>query len=127
MSNRPRKHGAKSLPRPEPFRPFMADWVAAPLPTPKEEPVLVIAPEAICPPPAKSRWNDTGLLELLQAIKDNPHFWPEDSRLKYLEVRIDTRDMGFVLWDRDRKAVTPDDVMNAITANKARWDKMEAP
>lgn len=56
--------------------------------------------------------------KLLDDVKDHP-WWCADSQLKYLEIRIDTRDNGFLLFDRDRNRVSPDRVVEAIK----RWNE----
>lgn len=69
-------------------------------------------------------WNldSAGFLKLIQ---ENPLMWLALGRAKYLEMRIDTRDGGFNLYDRDKKPLNPDDVIEAI--NKARADFGDPP
>lgn len=56
--------------------------------------------------------------KLLQDNADN-HWWGMDTKLKYLNVRVDTRDGGFVLFDRDNNRISPDRVTTAIK----KWDE----
>ena len=55
--------------------------------------------------------NAAKFLEMLQA---QPLMWLFLTRAKYIELRIDTRDGGFNLYDRDKKPLSPDEVIKAI-------------
>ncbi len=48
----------------------------------------------------------------------NEAWWSSDMPLKYLEVRIDTRQNHFILYDRDRNRVSPDRVISAIARHR---------
>lgn len=63
--------------------------------------------------PAFNRWavDAAAFVSLIQA---HPMLWHCDSPLKYLGVRIDTRDGAFFLTDRDGKDIDPDRVLVAI-------------
>jgi hypothetical protein len=56
---------------------------------------------------------------------DKEPWWSMDSELKYLDIRIDTRDNGFLLFDRDRNKVEPERVIKALNKwNGFRYDKL---
>lgn len=69
--------------------------------------------------PDFNEWNDDfdKFAELLHSVKDQP-WWIKDWDLKYLNVRIDTRDNGFLLLsdekDGKRERISPDRVVAAI-------------
>lgn len=50
----------------------------------------------------------------VRIVQDNPGFWPNDFALKYLNVRIDTRNGCFVLTDDRKQVRSPADVLKAI-------------
>lgn len=68
--------------------------------------------------PSFNRWNGD-LKAFVELIADaaEENWWCQDTPLKYLEIRVDTRDGGFVLFDRDRNVISPDRVVEAI----AKW------
>lgn len=47
--------------------------------------------------------------------------WLCDSRLKYLSLRIDTRDGGFIVSDRDGNQIEPERVMRAAVKSKEKF------
>lgn len=73
--------------------------------------------------PDFNRWEDDvfRLIELMKSVNGEP-WWTADMPLKYLVIRIDTRDGGFIISDRDGNRISPDRVVAAI----ARWSKMMA-
>ena len=53
----------------------------------------------------------------VRLVQANPRLWGKNSQLKYLMLRIDTRDgCYFRLEDRDGQDISPDTVMDAIRA-----------
>jgi hypothetical protein len=60
---------------------------------------------------------------LLDSVKDKP-WWISDFGLKYLNIRLDTRDNGFLLLsDNDPKErISPDRVVAAIAKFQERYD-----
>ena len=68
--------------------------------------------------PAFNAWNDD-LTAFAKLIDDaaGEYWWCYDTALKYLQIRVDTRDGGFVLLDRDGNRVEPERVIAAIE----RW------
>lgn len=56
-------------------------------------------------------------MAILAEHKDAP-YWCCDLRVKYLVLRIDTRDNAFVLADRDGNKISPDQVLKAIETYK---------
>lgn len=66
---------------------------------------------------APNGW-DRDIVRLLAWIQKYPHMWLFCSRAKYLELRVDTRDCGFNLYDRDKKPISPDEIMRAIDTLK---------
>ena len=46
----------------------------------------------------------------------DPNRWLKDWRFKYLNVTIDTRNMRFVVTDRDNKLASPDEALNRTPA-----------
>jgi hypothetical protein len=71
--------------------------------------------------PDFNAWNDDfdKFAALLHSVKDSP-WWIKDFDLKYLNVRIDTRDNGFLLLTDEkngkRERISPDRVVKAIEA-----------
>lgn len=61
-----------------------------------------------------SGWN-LDAAKFVALVQSCPHAWLAFSRMKYIELRIDTRDGGFNLYDRDRQRLNPDKVVTAIT------------
>lgn len=49
------------------------------------------------------KWID--LKKILEVIESDYFYWGNHSRLKYLNIRIDTRDNHAVLFDRDDKEI----------------------
>lgn len=68
--------------------------------------------------PSFNEWRDD-LVRLATILADasDESWWCADTALKYLEIRVDTRDGGFVLYDRDRNKISPERVEQAI----AKW------
>lgn len=71
--------------------------------------------------PAFNSWcNDLPRFIAILADAADEAWWSSDSDLKYLDLRIDTRDNSFVLFDRDHKArISPDRVIAAIAKHRA--------
>lgn len=65
---------------------------------------------------------DRDAARLLALIQMYPMMWLCLHRAKYIEMRIDTRDCGFNLYDRDRKPLKADDIVKAIDDLKARFE-----
>ncbi len=72
--------------------------------------------------PAFNPWNVDldRFMKVLDENRDIP-FWCCDSELKYLNLRIDTRDNAFVLADRDGNRISPDRVLRAIELFRERY------
>lgn len=73
--------------------------------------------------PDFNAWNDDLMkfIEILDSVKDDP-WWICDMPLKYLDIRIDTRDNGWLLRIEDSKErVSPDRVVAAIEKFKDRF------
>lgn len=69
----------------------------------------------------RSPWNDFPAVDLLNEVQACPAMWLTDPALKYLEVRIDTRDGGFIIRDQDNNVIEPDRVRKAIAAAIERY------
>lgn len=71
--------------------------------------------------PEFNQWNG-GLVRLANLITEaaNESWWCVDPQLKYLALRIDTRDGGYVLRDRDGAVIQPERVEAAIL----KWREM---
>lgn len=67
----------------------------------------------------ENRWNED-VFGFLKLVRDNPDAWHFDFDIKYLDIRIDTRDGGFLLFDRDRNRISPQKVLDAIKKVHAR-------
>jgi hypothetical protein len=67
-----------------------------------------------------NRWNKDAAA-LAKLIQDSPRLWLCDSALKYLVLRIDTRDGGFVLADRDGKTIEPERVVRAAASAREKF------
>lgn len=69
------------------------------------------------------RWNSgqmlAGLVDML--TREEP-WWTMEPRLKYIELRVDTRDGGFTLADRHGQPATIGEIEAAI----AKWDAWTA-
>lgn len=68
-------------------------------------------------------WNTTSLPDLLARVTANRRMWHEETKLKYLSIRIDTRDGNFLLFDRDGKPVEVAEVVAACLAAETRSSK----
>lgn len=64
---------------------------------------------------------DRDAARLLALIQKYPMMWLCLHRAKYIELRIDTRDCGFNLYDRDHKSLKPDEIVKAIEDLKAQF------
>lgn len=64
---------------------------------------------------------DRDAARLLALIQMYPHMWLCLHRAKYIELRIDTRDCGFHLYDRDHKPLKPDEIVKAVEDLKAQF------
>lgn len=69
-------------------------------------------------------WN-LNAAKFVELLQSQPMMWLKLSQAKYVELRIDTRDGGFNLYDRDQKPLNPDDVVRAI--EEANEDFGSAP
>jgi len=65
-------------------------------------------------PQSRGGWN-ADASDFLKTVALNHGFWVKDYRLKYLELRIDTREDAFILRDRDHNLIEPEAVMDAIS------------
>lgn len=68
-------------------------------------------------------WN-LDAAKFLALVQSCPHLWLSLSRAKYIELRIDTRDGGFNLYDRDRQRLNPDDVVKAIKDTNEKFGEV---
>ena len=58
----------------------------------------------------------TDAAKFLFFVQQHPIAWCRDSRLKYLNIRVDTRSGAFVMFAQDgEEKVTPDDFIRAAT------------
>lgn len=51
--------------------------------------------------------------EFLRVVVEHPFLWLRLSKAKYLDIRVDTRDGGFTLRDRDGNLMDPEEVIAA--------------
>ncbi len=67
--------------------------------------------------PAFNSWwlNYRQLTEALLSVEGQP-WWISDTELKYLNIRLDTRDLGFIITDRDGVQIDPQRVLDAIAS-----------
>lgn len=79
----------------------------------------------------ENTWN-TGLVELMAAILSSPAdeaWWCEDFDLKYLTLRIDTRDNAFILYvdsrdpNQSKVRIDPQRVVDAIEKWRSRYGR----
>lgn len=57
---------------------------------------------------AVNQWDHFGdILPTLKAISRGDWYWGANSRCKYIEIRLDTRDGGCLLFDRERVRISP--------------------
>lgn len=64
---------------------------------------------------ASNTWNHFGeILPTLKKISRGEWFWGNNSRCKYVEIRLDTRDGGCILYDRDRVRISPEQFAHQI-------------
>lgn len=79
--------------------------------------------------PDFNAWNDDldQFIGLLNSVKDKP-WWVVDIALKYLDIRIDTRDNGWILRIEDSKErISPDRVVAAIAKYHDRFGTKATP
>ena len=56
----------------------------------------------------RNEWDHFGgILPTLKAISRGDWYWGANSRCKYIEIRLDTRDGGCILYDRERVRISP--------------------
>jgi hypothetical protein len=65
-------------------------------------------------------WN-LNAARFIEMVQSQPLMWLGLSRAKYIEMRIDTRDGAFNLYDRDKKPLNPDDVVKAVETANAEY------
>lgn len=83
---------------------------------PSEQAPAQAAPAAVAGPSEDVRkkietntWDHFGdILPTLKAISRGEWYWGANSRCKYIEIRLDTRDGGCILYDRDRVRISPE-------------------
>lgn len=72
-------------------------------------------------PTFNSWWtNYRALTDALLSVEGQP-WWVCDTELKYLNIRLDTRDLGFIITDRDGTQIDPSRIIAAIEAFKASF------
>ncbi len=71
-------------------------------------------------------WN-LDAAKFIALVQSQPSMWLCLMRAKYIELRIDTRDGGFNLYDRDRNPLNPDDVANAVIAATKKYGEPAPP
>lgn len=62
-------------------------------------------------------WHDKSIIdavELLRELQNSPRMWLNNTRLKYVNIHIDTRDGAFLILDRDRKEVSLEELRKSI-------------
>ena len=69
---------------------------------------------------------ENDLKKVIDILANNPQLWIcGNPALKYVNIRIDTRDGAFYLSDRDGKTITSKDVFAAkemLDSRKAEWN-----
>ena len=70
--------------------------------------------------PDFNRWNDDVAL-FAALLKIHPHLWLCNSKLKYLDIRIDTRTGHFTVRDRDGDEIEPEKVLFACIEARDRF------
>ncbi len=68
-------------------------------------------------------WNQNALVDVTNAICDTPRMWLQNFDLKYLNLRIDTRDGSFIICDRHGKIVPLDKLISTARAADALYGK----
>jgi len=63
--------------------------------------------------PGVKKWNEH-VFALVSLVQANLGFWPADMALKYITIKIDTRDGRFLLMDRDGNLIPPTRIQEAI-------------
>jgi len=58
---------------------------------------------------------------MVSVINSNNKMWLINPKLKYLNIRIDTRRGDFVIFDRDRNAVDPNEIREAVREAAKRF------
>ena len=62
-----------------------------------------------------SEWKWLPWKQVMDAIRNmTPHTWTKDFGLKYIDLRIDTRDMHILVKDRDGKQIELDRIERAV-------------
>lgn len=84
--------------------------------------------------PEFNAWNINLFLfiSILEEAKGSG-FWTQDFDLKYLTIRVDTRDNGFLLYvdnlddEKQPIKISPDRVLAAIDKHYTKWGKTARP
>lgn len=74
-------------------------------------------------PAFNSWWTEFRKLTEAMLSVEGHYWWIYDTDLKYLNIRLDTRDLGFVLTDREGVQIDPQRVLDAIEKYKERMVK----
>lgn len=76
--------------------------------------------------PDFNAWNGNfkEFTELLSSAAEEG-WWVRDTQLKYLVIRVDTRDNGFLLFDRDKNQISPNRVVEAIEQQRKEYGDLK--
>gem|GEM_PF-2751658 len=55
----------------------------------------------------------------VSALQNRPHRWLVNTQTKYVDIRIDTRDGGFVVKDRDGNRISPNEILGIPEGRQA--------
>lgn len=72
-------------------------------------------------------WNLDAARLLMLVQSAGGMMWLGLGRAKYLELRVDTRDGAFNLYDRDGQPLNPDDVVEAVEKAISNYGPFDAP
>ncbi len=79
------------------------------LPAAGQEPVAIQPTPDVAAKMQSNTWDHFGdILPTLKAISRGDWYWGANSRCKYIEIRLDTRDGGCILYDRERVRISPE-------------------
>ncbi len=59
-------------------------------------------------------WHTEDLVKIATLLATGDGQWVNDFRLKYVHIQVDIRDGAFLLFDRDRKPISKEELLSIL-------------